>query len=106
MSSIPKAFLFKKQGVPTQEDIIVVSIILQLDNVTNFLTPKRASSTVEQAMAAINDSCLVIYKDDEKQNVYCFDNENLDRLRKFLEEHDKNATLVDATEELISAYKG
>lgn len=106
MSSIPKAFLFKKQGVPAQEDIIVVSIILRLDNVTNFFTPKHTSSTVEQAMATINDSCLVIYKDDEKQIVYCFDNENLDRLRKFLEEHDKNATLVDATEEFISAYKG
>ncbi len=104
MSSIPKAFLFKKQGVPAQEDIIVISIILQLDNAT-ILTPKRTSSTVEQAMATINDSCLVVYKDDEKQIVYCFDNENLDRLRKFLEEHDKNATLVDATEEFISAYK-
>ena len=104
MSSIPKAFLFKKQGVPAQEDIIVISIILQLDNAT-ILTPKHTSSTVEQAMATINDSCFVIYKDDEKQIVYCFDNENLDRLRKFLEEHDKNATLVDATEEFISVYK-
>lgn len=106
MSSIPKAFLFKKQGVPSQEDIIFASIILQLDSVTKFLTLKRASSTIEQTMAAINDSCLVVYKDDEKQIVYCFDDENLDRLRKFLEEHDKNATLVDATEEFISAYKG
>ena len=106
MSSIPKAFLFKKQGVPSQEDVIFASIVLQLDSVTKFLTPRRASSTIEQVMTAINDSCLVVYKDDKKQIVYCFDNENLDRLRKFLEEHDKNATLVDATEEFISAYKG
>jgi len=102
--SMPKVFLFSRKQI-TKDDIIVTSLALGVDAPTKFITPKKASDTIKQSMPAINNSRLVIFKDDRIQNLYCFGGDNLKTLKEHLEHHEQNTSLVAAMEEYIAIHE-
>ena len=102
--STPKVFLFSRKQI-TKDDIIVTSLALGVDTKTEFITPKKASGTIKQSMPAINNSRLVIFKDDRIQNLYCFGGDNLKIFKEYLERLEQSTSLVAAMEEYIAIHE-